>query len=272
MILIFGSNGMLGSYIFSYLKDNFDIKVINRDSFDVYSLFKENNIVNELEKILKNIKPNYIINCIGNILKVDDDLNKKYIVNSYFPLILSKICKKYNIILIHPTTDCVYSGDGPVYDENSIPEPIDDYGLSKFLGENIDACVIRTSIIGEEIYNNRSLINWVKNNNNNCINGYTNHYWNGITCLEYAKIVEEIIKNKSHWKGIKIITSNYKNNNFITKYELLKIIIDIYNLNIIVTPFETEKKCDRRLKGCICDTDLHDQLIELKIYNLKNKL
>ena len=269
MILIFGSNGMLGSYIFSYLKDKFIINSINRNVFDVYSLFKENNLVYELEKILKSIKPKYIINCIGNISKVDDDSSKKYIINSYFPVILNIICKKYDIILIHPTTDCVYSGNGEWYDNNSIPEPIDDYGLSKFLGENIDACVIRTSIIGEELYNNRSLISWIKNNNNKSINGYTNHYWNGITCLQYAKIIEEIIKNKTHWKGIKTITSKYKNKNFITKYELIKIIIDIYNLDINVIPFETKKKCDRRLLGDICDIDLYDQIIQLKIYNLK---
>ena len=267
MIVIFGSKGMLGSYIYRYLTyKSYDVKCVNRENLDIYDSFTENNLIIKLKEIMKDNKPSHIINCIGDITKDRENTSKKYIINSYFPVILSKICKISGCILIHPTTDCVYSGNDSIYDENFLPDPIDDYGLSKFLGENIDACVIRSSIIGEEKGpQKRSLISWVMSNKNKTVNGYINHFWNGITCLEYAKIVERIIREKSDWVGIKHISSTYNSNNFITKHELVKIISKIYDLNVNVVKYKTVKKCDRTLKGDIlCTTDLFDQIVEMK--------
>jgi len=269
MILIFGSNGMLGKYISTYLHNFYKVFTLNRNEFDVYELFIQKKLIENIESVLIKYSPKYIINCIGEILKTQDYSvpNKKYIINSYFPIILSLLCKKHNITLIHPTTDCIYSGQDSFYSKDYIPDCIDDYGLSKFLGENIHACVIRVSIIGEEKINFRSLISWLKSNENKTINGYTNHLWNGITCLEYAKFVYKIIKDNSHWIGIKTLASKYKDKDCISKYELVKIISEIYKLNVNVIPFETSTKCDRTLKGdIIIEKDLYDQILELKDY------
>ena len=38
-----------------------------------------------------------------------------------------------------------------------------------------------------------SLIEWLKTNKNGTINGYENHFWNGVTCLTLANIIENII-------------------------------------------------------------------------------
>jgi dTDP-4-dehydrorhamnose reductase len=273
MILVFGDNGMLGRYMISYLTKFHDVKGINRCSFDVYELFKQQTLYTEIEKLINLNKPDYIINCIGNISKNRSDVvpNNKYVINSYFPVILSEACKKNNIILIHATTDCVFSGNDSFYKTDYIPDPVDDYGLSKFLGERIHACVIRGSIIGEEKNNSRSLISWIKSNANKTVNGYTNHFWNGLTCLEYVEFVNEIINKKTHWIGIKHIGSKFKENNFITKYDLVKTISEIYNLNVNVIPFNTEKNCNRTLScDYIRDKDLYVQIKELRDYNNNN--
>ena len=69
-------------------------------------------------------------------------------------------------------------------------------GKSKSLGEAKEACmVLRTSIIGDEIHKNASLIAWVKSMKDKEINGYINHLWNGITTKHYAEICEQIIEN-----------------------------------------------------------------------------
>lgn len=269
MILILGNNGMLGRYVFSYLSKFYKVNGVNRSTFDVYDLFAQKKLYNEIEKILDIYKPKYVINCIGNIQKSPSlqTTNDKYVINSYFPILLSEACKKYDIIMIHPTTDCIFSGQDSFYKMNSVADPVDDYGLSKFLGERIHACVIRGSIIGEEKDNLRSLISWVKLNANKTVNGYTNHFWNGLTCLEWSKFIHDLIKNKSHWIGIKHIGSKFKENNFITKYDLLKIISDIYELNINVIPFNTEEQCNRTLNcDYISEIDLYDQIKELKNY------
>jgi dTDP-4-dehydrorhamnose reductase len=259
--LIFGANGMLGKYICKYLEmKGKNIVKINRKEFDIKLLY------NKIDDIIfSKYKPKFVINCAGVINKrLDLDVIEMYIVNSVFPQILSKICVKYNICLIHPTTDCVFSGLNGNYDKNSKHDCNDDYGISKSIGENIygkNICVIRSSIIGEED-NSRSLISWIISNKDKTVNGYTNHLWNGITCLEYAKIVYQIILNGG-WTGLYHINSVFRGQNFISKNDLVKIISEIYMLNITIIPMETIKKCDRTLKGDISTKDIYDQIIEM---------
>jgi dTDP-4-dehydrorhamnose reductase len=287
-ILIFGSNGMLGTYINSYLSQHYKVFGLTRKDIDIYKSFQNSLLYNDLLSFLTKFNPECVINCIGNISKKPSTQhpNEYYVINSYFPIILSRLCNDMNIHMIHATTDCVFSGflepdcqykdiykniNGYSEFSNSalsFPKPIDDYGLSKFLGENIDATVIRVSIIGEEKENSRSLLNWIISNKGQIVSGYTNHYWNGITCLQYAKLVYDIIQNKKYWTGVKHFYSTYKNQNYISKYELVKIISEIYDLNITVIPRDTEIQCNRTLKGENIDNDLYKQIIELKEYSI----
>jgi dTDP-4-dehydrorhamnose reductase len=271
MLLIFG-NGLLGNYMYNYFKLKMDTNLITRNELDVLKSYYNLTLYNNIKKIIEKNKYKYVINCIGDINKDKKNINEFYILNSYFPIMLSNICSELNIILFHPTTDCVYSGyDEFEYSGNFFPNCIDDYGLSKFLGENIDACVIRTSIIGHENYTNKSLVNWILQNKNKEINGFTNHLWNGITCLEYAKFIYNLIINKNYWKGIKHIGSSYNGQNHISKYELIKLISDIYELNINVIPFQTSRNCNRILKlDILIDTDLKEQIKEMKKNYLLN--
>lgn len=262
--LIFGANGMLGKYIHKYLETKKDIQVIKitRNEFDIKLASCE-----KLEKLLLLHSPKFIVNCAGITNKRPDiTLTEMYVVNSYFPLILSRFCVKYNIALIHPTTDCVFSGKDGNYNKNFIQDCNDDYGRSKFLGENIldkKICVIRASIIGEEEKSKSSLLSWVISKKGEKIYGYTNHLWNGITCLEYAKIVYKII-SEGGWTGLYQIASSFKNKNFISKYELVKIISEIYSLDITVIPFETYTKCDRTLEADIMTKDIYEQIVEMR--------
>lgn len=241
-IYIFGSNGMLGQYMKVYLEKEFEIIPLTRKDYDLSLLTKHS-----LEKFLneKNIeKGDVVINCAG-IIPQRGNNNKKiyYMVNGIFPILLSSICDDLNAKFIHITTDCVFSGKNGKYDENSIPDEDNDYGISKNLGESHDGTIIRTSIIGEEVNNKKSLLEWVKSNKNKQINGYINHYWNGMTCLELSKIVMEIICKELYWKGIRHIFSED-----ISKYELIKIISKVYKLNINIIEYKTDK-VDKTLRS-----------------------
>ena len=77
------------------------------------------------------------------------------------------------------------------------------------------------------------------------INGYVNHYWNGVTCLTLAKIIDTIIKKKLFWSGIKHIHSPKS----CTKYQLLLLIIEKYKLNIKVNKFKCKHSCNRILSS-----------------------
>jgi dTDP-4-dehydrorhamnose reductase len=241
-IIIFGSNGMLGRYLYKYFNDlnNFRVIPITRKDFEI----NEKNmltLLNFLKGISDQEQDNKVtvINCTG-LIPQRQNLSKQdfLLVNTVFPLALEKVCTQLKYNFIHASTDCVFNGSKGKYSENDIPDANSIYGISKTLGEPLNSTVIRTSIIGEELDNKLSFLEWVKNSKGE-INGYNNHYWNGITCLQYCHLVEAIISKKLFWKGIKHIYSS----DIVSKYELCCIIADVYNLNNVLKINRTSAPC-----------------------------
>lgn len=263
-IIIFGSNGMLGNYMKTYFKNKYDILEINRNIYDAY-----NSKIEDLERLLKLYSNDdvYVINCIGVIPQRHDlQETRKYIkVNTLFPNTLAQYCDKFNLKLIHITTDCVFNGLKGNYNENDVHDETNIYGISKSLGEPSNACVIRTSIIGEELQNKKSLLEWVKSCKNKKINGFINHYWNGVTCLQLSEIIDFMISNNIYWKGVRHVFSP----SIVSKFELVKIINDIYNLNITVNEYYDNKNINKSL------STIHESLfsipdIKTQIFNQMN--
>ena len=234
-IIIFGSTGMLGNYLSKYLSLYFSIVKISRDEYDI-----ENDDDEKLKKIFQNNEKNSIIvNCAGVIPQrtTEKSMQKYFLVNSLFPHKLQLLADIFDFKFLHITTDCVYDGKNGNYIELDLHTEKNIYGLSKSLGEPKKCTIIRTSIIGEEKINKCSFIEWVKSNKDSSINGYIDHYWNGVTCLKLSQIIHKIIINNLFWEGVKHIYSP----NITTKYTLCKYINEIYSLNITVNEFNTEK-------------------------------
>ena len=83
-IVLFGSTGMLGRYVYLNLKNGYNVICIKREQFDI-----ENDEWSKLQYLLcDNLKENdIIINCAGIIpQKIKNDNFKTYIrVNTLFP-------------------------------------------------------------------------------------------------------------------------------------------------------------------------------------------
>ena len=264
-VFLFGANGMLGNYVRSYLSNNrIEVVSLTRKDCDLEELS-----VLSLKKFLEEKglgADDVIVNCAGVIPQAskDNELSKRnyYKINSILPIILSMLTNH----MIHITTDCVFSGKTGGYHEYSTHDEVNDYGTSKSLGELCDGTIIRTSIIGEEMVNKRSLLEWVISNENRTINGYSNHFWNGVTCLQLAKIIYKIINENKYWKGVRHIYSPFS----VSKYELCLMISDIYELNIKVQEFDTDR-VDKSLSTVYKDNfnipELKEQLIEMRDYN-----
>ena len=243
---ILGNTGMLGRYVESYLKnEGYNVIGYTRKDLDASKVngtdiqsFMFHESINEGD---------VVINCMGAIKPQVDKLgNLNAIkVNSLFPHILANVCEEMDIHLIHITTDCVFSGNDGNYTENSLHDCTDVYGKTKSLGEPSNCTVVRTSIIGEEFGTSRSLIEWVKSQDGKTVNGYLNHQWNGLTCLQVAKVFNDIITNKKYWSGVRHIYSP----NSLNKYELVKSIAKAHELNIEVLPVDGPSKCDRTLSS-----------------------
>ena len=264
-IFVLGANGMLGTYVYEYLKDKYDdVKSITRDKMDASS-------ASILSLLAMGIMPeDVVINCVGLIpQRGSKDKLESIRVNSVFPLVIADVCNAVDAHFIHITTDCVFFGATGDYNERAEHDAQDIYGRTKSLGEPHNATVIRTSIIGEERRNKLSLLEWVKSQKGGEVNGFINHHWNGITCLQFAKICEHIIDNNLFWRGVKHVMSPSAK----TKMELIQMISDIYDLDIKVNPFVSPNKCDRTMSSSRKDIEievpeLEDQVREMReFYN-----
>ena len=137
---------------------------------------------------------------------------------------------------------CIFRKKGN-YTENDEHDVLT-FSRTKSLGEPDNCTIIRTSIIGEEV-NQRSLIEWIKLQAGKNADGYLNHIWNGLTCLELAKVIENIIKKQNFWNGIKHIHSP----NAVNKNDLFCMTNEIFDLNIKINPINTKHSIDRSLKS-----------------------
>ncbi|MFA3783811.1 dTDP-4-dehydrorhamnose reductase family protein [Melioribacteraceae bacterium 4301-Me] len=269
-ILIIGSTGMLGYAVSSYFKyRGYYVVELSRNEFDIASepIEKLETYLNGIDAVINCagvIKPTISKNSVENVLKI----------NSIFPRNLARLCNKKGIKCFHITTDCVYSGKKGKYTEEDYFDAEDLYGLSKIAGETNDCMVIRTSIIGEENSNSRSLLEWAKSQAGKEVNGFTNHLWNGVTTLYLAEIIEKILKNNLYQKGIFHIYSP----DTVNKYELLNIFNEVYDLKLKINPVEAKESVDRSLASIfplaskICTKMLDQQVREMsEFFKLKEE-
>lgn len=267
-IIVLGKNGMLGTYLHKYLKNKYEVYGVTRNEIDFADT---ENLKQNFTTLHTLDKEDIVVNCIGTIKPRCDELGdiNAIKINSIVPRLLAEDSKERGYKLIHPTTDCIFSGNTGQYTEQSVMDVTDVYGVTKFLGETNYSTNIRVSIIGEEVYNKRSLIEWCKTLDNKTAKGFTDHFWNGITCLQYAKIVDKMIENNIWWQGVRHLLAPSP----VTKYELVTLVTKAYNVKATIEPVESGKKCDRTLKTNYIENNLFEipsldtQISEMKEYS-----
>lgn len=238
-VLILGAAGMAGHMIYIYLKESgrYDVTAVCHSPgmlecdyiLDVFDTQK-------LTDIISDTKPDYVINCVGVLVKSANanPANAIY-VNAYFPHLLRTIVHIHvpQARIIHISTDCVFSGNRGRYTDSDIKDAIEVYGMTKNLGELINDTdlTLRTSIIGPELKEKgEGLFHWVFSQRL-CgkLNGYTKSVWSGITTLELAKVIDFAILHTI--SGLCQISNNQE----ISKYNLISLIIREFKLPIEIT-------------------------------------
>lgn len=116
-----------------------------------------------IESVFKKYTPHAIINCAAYtaVDQAETELEKAKTINTIAPGILAKVCKKYNSVLIHISTDFVFEGTKPFpLKESDDTVPLSAYGQSKLDGEeeiseNMERFfILRTSWLYSEYGNN----------------------------------------------------------------------------------------------------------------------
>ncbi len=234
-VVILGSTGMIGSGVTRYLSNlPFQVIEVNRNAISTYTgndsrRFDVTRDV--LSTFIQEIPPgSVILNFVGVIRhKISEDVEESvanvFKINRDFPRELVDVAEAHHCRVIQIATDCVFSGKEGSYSETSVKDPIDLYGLSKLQGEMSasNLMTLRVSVIGKERTGHIELMDWVLGKNNQeKVNGYTNHYWNGITTLHLAKIICGILETNSFQAGLfHVVPEGQK-----SKFELISLIAD----------------------------------------------
>lgn len=188
-----------------------------------------------LEEVLKARPFDSIINCIGVVPNSTRQHQMSWI-NGDFPIWLSERCTKYDIRLIHISTDCVFSGKAGAYTEKDKPDASTPYGISKIRGEIIYSphLVVRTSFVGYPDPGGRGLLAWLVENSGRTVQGYKQAFWNGITVDTLADILVDVAPRHRVW-GLRHI---FNMSESVTKYELLRMVNRLYDLKCLVLPID----------------------------------
>jgi dTDP-4-dehydrorhamnose reductase len=259
-VLILGVNGMLGHKIYQTLFPLADVVGTMRGNYiDIqrFPIFRELSLVfgiegmdiKNLQSVIKKVKPDILINCIGVIKQVKEakDRTISIKINSLLPHELNRICGDLGIRLIHISTDCVFSGKKGNYSEIDLSDAEDIYGKTKYLGEVTEnrALTIRTSLIGRELYTTNGLVEWLISNSGNEVNGFTNAIFSGFPSIHLAQIIRDIIFDYPSLTGLYHISSEP-----INKYILLCALNKKFELNVKVNEY-SEYHCDRSLNSSL---------------------
>jgi len=256
-ILVLGVAGMLGNTVFRWLNENTEFHIygsvrstaslrffnesLHRKIFKNVDISDQDQLIN----LIKEIKPNLIINCIGLIKQVDISQSPLVAIpiNSILPHRLANIASLIGARLIHISTDCVFSGLQGMYKESDVPDAIDLYGRTKLLGE-VDypnAITLRTSIIGHELMSARSLIGWFLSQEG-IVKGYRRAVFSGLPTIEIARIICDHVIPNPGLHGLYHVSSDP-----INKYDLLQLVKKEYNKIIDIEPddvFEIDRSLD----------------------------
>jgi dTDP-4-dehydrorhamnose reductase len=234
---------MLGKCVLDFFKLK-DFQVITIGSRWPEKQFKKS--------ILSEMNVECIINCIGAIPERDTNFS----INYDIPLWLDSLPDNVTRKVIYPGTDCKK--------EESEYASSKHVAINKLSRESKKTKVINCSIIG---FNDRpyGLLQWLLDSKSNIVRGYTSFFWNGITCLEWSKICYSIIDD---WRNYPTITIPFSE--CLSKYELLSIIIKVFDLNKTIVRDNTVR-ADRCLIGNFKTKDIEEQLVELNQYSTYTK-
>jgi dTDP-4-dehydrorhamnose reductase len=249
---------MLGHKMFQVLREGCDVYASFR-RFDarlaVTGIFDEARVIDgvdawdgpTVERAISQIRPEWIVNCIGLIRQPDDARSARanIYINALFPHLLCEYAAQLGARVIHVSTDSVFSGKRGDYSEEDPSDALDLYGKAKHLGEVAydHALTLRTSIVGRDLFRNVSLIDWFLSQSGKCVQGYTRVIYTGLSTDALSREIRRIVCEHPKLHGLYHISSAK-----ISKFELLALVNRFFNAGVNIRPFDGVS-CDRSLRS-----------------------
>jgi dTDP-4-dehydrorhamnose reductase len=245
-ILIIGASGLIGSSLFEHFSKKYSVVgTYNAHSFNKLIHLDLLN-KDELEKILKNVKPEVILlpAALTNVDYCEKEKNECRKQNIIAPLTLINSIKNSSVKLVYYSTDYVFDGKNGPYSEEDNPHPLNEYGKSKLeteinIKQNLTKfLILRTTVVyGWEHLGKNFVYSLIKNLKSGQTIRVPKDQIGTPTYVEnIAEATLELIKSDMH--GI----YNIAGPQLVDRHSLALIVAEVFDLNkSLILPIKTSE-------------------------------
>lgn len=150
-VLITGASGVLGRHVTNrFLDAKWDVTGLALNRADKNHL-KRCDLTNfdETNALIRDIQPHVIIHCAAERKPdaFEKDPKKSMFLNVETTRNLAELAAKENIFFILISTDYVFDGKNPPYQEDATPNPLQSYGKSKYEAELVTQKASKNHVI-----------------------------------------------------------------------------------------------------------------------------
>lgn len=244
VVVVTGAGGQLGQAL-QFIAPNYpEIQFVFCDStiLDITNL-------SCVEQIFKQHKPNFCINAAAYtaVDKAESEHEKAHLINVDGPKNLAKVCKEFDTILLHISTDFVFDGtkDSP-YSEEDTPNPTGVYGQTKLDGEKaIQECwnkhfIIRTSWVYSQFGNNfmKTMLRLASERDK--LSVVNDQIGTPTNAVDLAEILAKLCTSTFHLPSSNLFgIYNFSNEGQCSWYDFAKKIFEFNNVKINLEPIPT---------------------------------
>jgi dTDP-4-dehydrorhamnose reductase len=246
VVLVTGANGQLGQALQSISGNHPEIDFVFCSSSDLDITKKES-----CEAVFVKYKPDYCINgaAYTAVDKAESEPEKAQLINIIGAKNLAEVCKEYDTILLHISTDFVFDGSNKIaYKEEDSPNPTGVYGLTKLQGEKAiqetldNYFIIRTSWVYSQFANNfmKTMLRLASERESlSVVNDQIGTPTNAVDLSEV--LISIIIKTRNMQPETRNIFGiyNFSNEGQCSWYDFAKEIFEINNIKINLSAIPT---------------------------------
>lgn len=206
-------------------------------------------------------RPQAVVNCTGLRAGPEADLHDVHV--GLVQQALDRLGP--GVRFIQAGTDGVFRPDRPDRTTAEEGDAEDPYGRTKRAGERAvreaGGSVIRCSILGPELGQPRSLLGWFLAQRGP-VRGFVNHWWNGITTLQWARVCQGLLATAS---PPPVCQPGFQP--AIPKAEVLRLLGEVWERPVVILPSEAPTPVLRTLVPDVLCPPLAEQLRELRAWH-----
>ena len=273
-ILVTGGNGQLAQCLKDIVKNNDELDVDFQDLPYLDITDKQ-----QLEAYFSKNEFDYCINCAAYtaVDLAEEQIDLAYAVNVEGPKNLAEVCKKYQVKLLHISTDFVFDGKKRTpYVETDMPNPLGVYGASKWQGERYiqvmmdDYFIIRTSWLYSEYGDNFMKTMLRLSETRDEISVVSDQIGSPTYAGDLAEVLIKIILSSSTNYGV----YHYSNSGAISWFDFASEIFKQFGMKIEVKPIKTEDypTAAKRPKYSVLETKKIENNFDCTIKDWNNSL